>query len=182
MGGLIWGAPWQAILVVVAFTAVLGGVITAKSLADVQRDAERRASSHGALITWAGRNMGRCGTDLAAFTTDGEGWALSASPLFRGELLAVGYRDGVEVGIACSTYEGAEGETNWYTVVLVRLPEERAPARLRSREIRQLGLPRGAESVEMDGRVLRVGYGGWPEGSLALNARVDAAVRVAASL
>ncbi|MGI5196431.1 hypothetical protein ACQEVY_22750 [Streptomyces sp. CA-288835] len=106
----------------------------------------------------------------------------AGEPALPRRTAGLGIRNGVEVGIACSTYESGEGETHWYTSVLVRLPEERPPTRLRHREIRRLGLPRGAESVEMGGRELRMGYDGWPESSLTLNAQVDAAVRVAASL
>lgn len=180
--GLIWEFPWQVMLLVVAFTVVLGGLIAAMSLADVRRDAERRASSRVALLAWACLNGGRCETDLAAFTTDGEEWELPASLLFRGELLAVGHRDGVEVGITCSTNNDLEGGTTWHMAVWVRLSEERSPARLRRQEIRRLGLPQGVGSVTMDGRELRVGYRGWPDDFLALGVRVDAAVRLAASL
>ncbi|MFC4502900.1 MULTISPECIES: hypothetical protein [Streptomyces] len=178
--GVIWGFPWQALLLFFAVSVVIIGLITASSLADARRDAQRRAESSQALITWAGRNGGRYGTALAAFTNE-EGWELPASPLFRGQLLAVGRQDCVEVGIACSTEDVGE-VTAWHTVVLVRLPAERLPIRLRGREVHQLGLPRGVESVEMDGRQLCVRYVGWPEGSLALNERVDAAVRLGASL
>lgn len=105
-----------------------------------------------------------------------------ASPLFRGELLAAGHRDGVEVGIACSTDNSCEVGTTWHIPVLVRLSEERSPARLRRREIRRLGVPQGVGSAAVGGRVLCVRYEGRPDDFVALNARVDAAVRLAASL
>jgi hypothetical protein len=152
------------------------------SLAGARREEERMANSRVTLLAWAALNGGRCETDLAAFTTDGEGWELPVSPLFRGELLAVGHRDGVEVGIACSTDNSYEVGTTWHIAVLVRLSEERSPARLRRREIRRLGVPQGVGSAAVGGRVLCVRYEGWPEDFVALNARVDAAVRLAASL
>ncbi|MFJ6901899.1 hypothetical protein [Streptomyces hokutonensis] len=119
---------------------------------------------------------------MAAFITDGEGWELPASPHFRGTLLAVGHQGGVEVGITCSEGWDPEAETIWHMTALVRLGEERSPARLHSREMRRLGLPQGVASVAMDGRELCVRYAGWPEDFVALNARVDAAVHLAVSL
>lgn len=182
VGGLIWGFPWQVILLVVAFTVVLGVAISAMTLAEVRRDAERQARSRAMLTAWAGRNGGRCETDLAALTTDGEQWKLPASPLFRGEVLAVVHRDGVEVGIACSIVDdGLEGGNSWYTAILVRLTEERPPTRLHRREIRRLDLPPGVVSVETGRQELCVRYVGWPDASPVLDTRVDAAVRLAAS-
>lgn len=107
---LFWRFPWQVMLLLVAGLVVLGGLIAAMSLADVRRETDRRESSRVSLLAWAVLNGGRCETDLAAFTTDGGGWELPASPLFCGTLLAVGHRDGVEVGIACSTDWDLEGE------------------------------------------------------------------------
>ncbi|MER5904907.1 hypothetical protein ABT150_33255 [Streptomyces mirabilis] len=179
---LFWRFPWQVVLLLVAGMVVLGGLIAAMSLADVRREADRRESSRVSLLAWAVLNEGRCETDLAAFTADREGWELPASPLFCGTLLAVGHRDGVEVGIACSTDWDLEGGTIWRMTVLVRLSEERSPARLRRREIHRLGLPQGVVSVSMGGRELCVRYQGWPDDFVALNARVDAAVHLAASL
>ncbi|MFF7470273.1 hypothetical protein [Streptomyces sp. NPDC008092] len=180
--GLFWGFPWQVLLLLVAVMAVLGGLIAAMSFADGRREAERRENSRVSLLAWVVVNGGRCETDLAAFTADGEGWESPKSPLFRGTLLAVGHRDGVEVGISCATDFCSEGGTTWHTAVLVRLGEERSPARLGRREIHRLGLPRRVTSVAMDGRELCVRYGGWPDDFVALNTQVDAAVRLAASL
>jgi hypothetical protein len=112
----------------------------------------------------------------------GKGESCRRARFFCGTLLAVGHRDGVEVGIACSTDWDLEGGTTWRMAVLVRLFEERSPARLRRREIHRLGLPQGVASVAMGGRELCVRYQGWPDDFVALNARVDAAVRPAASL
>ncbi|MEV1067378.1 hypothetical protein [Streptomyces sp. NPDC050263] len=181
--GLIWGFPWQAILLVAAVTVVLGVTLSAMTLAEVRRDAERKSRSRGLLTAWAGRNGGRCETDLDAFTADGEEWKLPASPLFRGELLAVVHRDGVEVGIACSTVdEGLEGGNSWYTAILVRLSEKRPPARLHRRDAGRLDLPQDVKSVETGRQELCVWYVGWPDASHVLDTRVDAAVRLAASL
>lgn len=179
---LVWRIPWQVDLLFVASVVVVLGLVAAMTLGDGRREADRREISRVSLLAWAVLNGGRCETDLAAFTTDGEGWELPASPLFCGTLLAVGHWDGVEVGIACSTDFCSEGGTTWHTAVLVRLCEERSPARLRPREIRRLGLPQRVESVAMGGRELCVRYGGWPDDFVALNARVDATVRLASSL
>ncbi|MEV5428204.1 hypothetical protein [Streptomyces sp. NPDC052701] len=180
--GVFWGFPWQLLLLLVAGTIVLAGLLCAMSLPAVRLDARLRATGRDTLITWAGRNGGRYGTVPAEFVTGGKGWELPVSPLFRGELLAVGRREGVEVGIACSTVDVGEAGTAWHTTVLVRLPRERPPARLRRRETHHLDLPQRVESVETGGRALCVRYEGWPEGSLWLDARVDAAVRLAVSL
>ncbi|WP_329374905.1 hypothetical protein [Streptomyces sp. NBC_01483] len=179
---LFWRFPWQVIVLLAAGMVVTGVLLAAMSLGDEQRDADRRESSRVSLLAWACLNGGRCETDSAAFTTDGEGWELPASPLFRGTLLAVGHREGVEVGITCSMGWDPEAETIWHMTVLVRLCEERSPARLRRREIHRLGLPQDVASVAMGGRELCVRYAGWPEDFVALNAQVDAAVRLAASL
>ncbi|MGW1667756.1 hypothetical protein [Streptomyces sp. NPDC002324] len=173
--------PWWMTLPLVVLMLVISCALSAMELATARRHAERRENSRGTLIAWADRHEGRCGTDPAAFAGEGERWKLPASPLFRGDLLAVGRRDGVEVAVACVTAEHDDGMA-WYMVVLVRLPEERPRARLSYPEIRRLALPQGAGSVETDGRELRVRYPGWPERSLVLNTRVDAAVRVAAGL
>ncbi|MEU9879258.1 hypothetical protein [Streptomyces phaeochromogenes] len=66
------------------------------------------------------------------------------------------------------------------TVVLVRLPGQRSPARLSRREIRRLDLPYGVDSVETGDRELRVRYEGWPHSCAAVDVLVDAAVHLAA--
>ncbi|MGW2051048.1 hypothetical protein ACWCPF_38685 [Streptomyces sp. NPDC001858] len=181
--GIIWGFPWQAIALVIAFMVVLGVALPASTLAQVRRDAARQASSRGTLTAWARRNGGRCESDVAAFSADGEQWKLPASPLFQGELLAVLRRNDVEVGIACCIVdEGLEAGNSWYTAILVRLSEQRPPVRLHRREIRELDLPEGVASVEMGRQELCVRYAGWPDRPQLLDARVDAAVRLAASL
>ncbi|MEU6145703.1 hypothetical protein ABZ848_35860 [Streptomyces sp. NPDC047081] len=163
---LVWRFPWQVMVLLATGTVVIGILLAVVSLGDVQRDADRWESSRVSLLAWASLNAGRCETDPAAST-----------------LLAVGHRDGVEVSISCSSQDwDPEAETSWHTTVLVRLREERSPARLRYRELHRLGLPQGVASVAMGGRELRVRYAGWPEDFVALNARVDAAVRLAASL
>jgi hypothetical protein len=70
---LFWRFPWQVMLLLAAGMVVLGGLIAAMSLADVRRESDRRESSRVSLLAWAVLNGGRCETDLAAFTTDGEG-------------------------------------------------------------------------------------------------------------
>ncbi|MFF8633532.1 hypothetical protein ACF052_04860 [Streptomyces pilosus] len=180
--GVIWGFPWQMVLLLVVVSVAVAGLITAMSLPDARRDALRRAASRDTLIAWAGRNGWRYGTELADFTTDGKGWELLESAVSGGQLLAVGRRDGVDVGISCFTELWGEAGVAWRTAVLVRLPEERPPTRLRRREIRQLDLPQEVESVKIDGRELSVRYEGWPVTPLWLDSRVDAAVRLAASL
>lgn len=185
---VFWDWPWQMLLFLAAVLALTGVWITAASKADAQRDAQRRENSRWVLTAWADRNGWSCGADLAAFTTNSaeptheERRELLASPLFRGELFAVGRRDGVEVGIVCSTEDAGEIGTAWLTAVLVRLPEERPSARLSAREIRGLGLPVSVESVKSVGRELCVRYRGWPGKWTPLDEQVDAAVHLAGSL
>lgn len=179
---LFWRFPWQLIVPLVAGMVVFGVLLGAMSLSDEQRDADRRESSRVSLLAWACLNGGRYETDPAALTTHGEGWELPDSPLFRGALLAVGHREGVEVGIACAMSEDPKAESVCYMTVLVRLREEHSPARVQYRKIHRLGLPPDVESVAMAGRELCVRYAGWPEDFVALNRQVDAVVRLAASL
>ncbi|MEU6194365.1 hypothetical protein [Streptomyces sp. NPDC047061] len=174
--------PWQLVLALAAGMFVFGFLLAVMPLGDDQRGADRRENSRVILLAWACLNGGRCETDPAAFTADGEGWELPASPRFRGSLLAVGHRDGVEVGISCSTHRDPETGTDMPMTVLVRLSEERSPARVQYRKIYRLGLGEHAESVAMGGRELWVKFEGWPSDFVELNAQVDAVVRVAASL
>ncbi|MFJ3803265.1 hypothetical protein ACIPSJ_44185 [Streptomyces sp. NPDC090088] len=174
--------PWQWMVPLPAGALVFGVLLAATSLGDEEREAERREGSRVCLLAWACLNGGRCETDPAAFTTDGEGWELPASRLFRGTLLAVGHREGVEVGIACAMSEDPSAEYFWYMTVLVRLREEHSPARVHHRKTHRLGLPSEVESVAMADRELCVRYAGWPTDFVALNRQVDAVVRLAASL
>nr|WSY54349.1 hypothetical protein OG999_32260 [Streptomyces sp. NBC_00886] len=174
--------PWQWIVPLPAGALVFSVLLAAMSLGDDEREADRRESSRVCLLAWACLNGGRCETDSSAFTTDGEGWELPASRLFRGTLLAVGHREGVQVGIACAMSEDPKAESFWYMTVLVRLREEHSPAQVQYRKIHRLGLPPDVESVAMAGRELCVRYAGWPEDFVALNRQVDAVVRLAASL
>ncbi|MFI1485484.1 hypothetical protein [Streptomyces sp. NPDC020747] len=176
--GLFWGFPWQALLLLVVVSVAIGGLISGMTLADVRSAARRKALTHGALTTWAGRNGGSFGTTVAAFTGDAQGWESPASPRFRGELLAVGRPQGVEVGVACCVEDVGEAGTA-VTAVLVRLRGQRPPARLSRREIRRLDLPQGVDSVETGDRELLVRYEGWPHSSSAVDVLVDAAVHLA---
>lgn len=177
--GFFWGFPWQVSLLLVVVSFAIAGLISGMTLAGVRSAARRKALTHGALVMWASRNEGRFGTTVAEFTGDAQGWELSASPRFRGELLAVGRPQGVEVGLACSVEDVGEAGTA-VTVVLVRLPGQRSPGRLSRREIRRLDLPYGVDSVVTDDRELRVRYEGWPHSSSAVDVLVDAAVHLAA--
>lgn len=185
---VVWDWPWQLLLFLAAVLVVTGIWITATSDADAERESQRRENSRWILMAWADRNGWSCGADLAAVTassaepTHEERWELPASPLFRGELFAVGRRDGVEVGIVCSTEDAGEIGTAWLTAVVVRLPEERPSTRLRAREIRRLGLPANVESVKSVGRELCVRYEGWPGKWTPLDEQVDAALHLAESL
>ncbi|GGN06989.1 hypothetical protein [Streptomyces fuscichromogenes] len=172
--------PWQWKVPLPAAAFVFGLLFAAMSMGDEERAADRRENSRVILLAWACLNGGRCATDRAAFTADGEGWELPASPHFRGSLLAVGHRDGVEVGISCSTHRDPETGSDQPMTVLVRLSEERSPARVHHRKIHRLGLGQHVESVAMDGRELWVRFEGWPSDFTELNAQVDAAVRLAA--
>ncbi|WP_217552299.1 hypothetical protein [Streptomyces sp. GbtcB6] len=173
--------PWQWMVPLPATGFVFGVLLAAMSLGDEERAADRRENSRVILLAWACLNGGRCETDPAAFTTDGEGWELPASPLFRGSLLAVGHRDGVEVGISCSAHRDPEADSNQPMTILVRLSEERSPARVHHRKLHRLGLGDVA-SAAMGGRELWVKYDGWPHDFGELNAQVDAAVRLASSV
>ncbi|MFD4502406.1 hypothetical protein [Streptomyces sp. NPDC058457] len=180
--GLFSPVPWQWKVPLPIAAFVIGFSLIATTLGDEEHAADRRENSRVILLAWASLNGGRCETDPAAFTTDGEGWELPASPHFRGSLLAVGHRDGVEVGISCSTHRDPETGTDQPMTVLVRLTEERSPARVQYRKMHRLGLGQHAESVAMGGRELWVKFEGWPSDFVELNAQVDAVVRLAASL
>ncbi|WAU81928.1 hypothetical protein O1Q96_20340 [Streptomyces sp. Qhu-G9] len=177
--GLVWDFPWQALVLFVVASVAVSGLITVMTLADVQRAAQRRAMTQGALVTWAGRNGGSFVTTSAALTGDVQRWELPASPRFRGELLAVGRCQGIEVGVACSIEDVGEVGTS-ITAVLLRLSEQRPTAQLRRRDIRRLDLPQGVDSVETDGHELRVRFEGWPPSPTAVDTLVDAVVRLAA--
>lgn len=180
--------PWQMLLFLAAVLAVALRLGHRHLHGEVQRAAQRRENSRWILTAWADRNGWSCGADLAAFTTNSaeptheERRELLASPLFRGELFAVGRRDGVEVGIVCSTEDAGEAGTAWLTAVLVRLSEERPSTRLRARDIRLADLPESVESVKSVGRELCVRYRGWPGKWTPLDEQVDAAVHLAGSL
>ncbi|WP_405541580.1 hypothetical protein OG478_04395 [Streptomyces phaeochromogenes] len=109
--GLFWGFPWQVSLLFVVVSVAIAGLISGMTLAGVRSAARRKVLTHGALVTWAGRNEGRFGTAVAEFTGDAQGWEVAASPRFRGELLAVGRPQGVEVGVACSVEDVGEAGT-----------------------------------------------------------------------
>ncbi|MER6134234.1 hypothetical protein [Streptomyces sp. NPDC001815] len=179
--GLVWDVPWQVTVLFVVASVAVSGLITVMTLGYVRSAAQRKAMTQGALDTWAGRNGGTFGTNPAALASDVQGWELPTSPRFRGELLAVGRCQGIEVGVACSIEDVGEAGTS-ITAVLLRLPEQRPTARLRRRrDIRRLDLPQGVDSVETDGHELRVRFEGWPQSPTAVDTLVDAVVRLAAS-
>ncbi|MPY60192.1 hypothetical protein [Streptomyces spongiae] len=100
--GLIWGFPWHAMLLVVAFTVVLGFAIAAMSLADVRRDAERRARSlRGDLPAVVHRDGVEAGI---VCSTDGDA---------EGEIRRLGLPQDVE------SVRGLLGRTTWRPVPFV---------------------------------------------------------------
>ncbi|MFJ4467691.1 hypothetical protein ACIP2X_09495 [Streptomyces sp. NPDC089424] len=178
VAGLFFGFPWQVSLLLVVVSAVTAVVITWMTLGQVRRSAQRKAQTQSILSAWADLNEGRFGTASAAFTGGTPRWELPASPRFSGELLAVGRRDGVEVGVVCSMEDRGEAGVA-LTTVMVLLPEEGPPARPHRGKARELGLPYGVDAVETSGHELRVRYEGWPESAPVLRTMVDAAVRLA---
>ncbi|MFJ2263068.1 hypothetical protein ACIOKD_32990 [Streptomyces sp. NPDC087844] len=175
--GLLFGFPWQLSLLLAVITLALVGVLTGLTLRDTRQAAQRRAVSHAVLSAWADRNEGCFGTASTAFTGDATRWQLSASSWHRGELFALGRREGTEVGVVCSAEDTGEVLAE-LTTILVLLPERRPPARLRRRDISRLDLPYSVASVETNGRELSVRYEGWPRSPSMLDTMTTATIRL----
>jgi hypothetical protein len=193
VAGLVMNFPWQAILLVVAATVISLALITAMASAEEQRDTHHWQEAVVAVSAWASRNAGRCETSPHAFP-DHE-WTLPGSPRFLGTILAVGLRDGFEIGVACSEVSEGENGATRRTAFLVRLSREYPhvrlkPSRMRRAPVADLPEPAGrrlatlpprAELVEIQSRELYIQYHGWPE-FLDLDVRVDAGIEVARAL
>lgn len=184
--GLLFGWPLEVVVVGAGATIVVAVVLAAMTVSDERRDTLRWQEAAVVLADWAGRNGGRAGTDAAA--PDGAGWTLPASPGFTGELLAVGRRDGFEVGVACQAGYDLEAGAVRHTAVFVRLPDAHVAVSGTPRHLRRrlagpvagalAALPGAAERVEIAEHELRVVFFGWPP-QLDLGVHVDAAVGIA---
>ncbi|MFL6125334.1 hypothetical protein [Actinophytocola sp.] len=200
-GGLLVGGCALTVLVVglltrmapvilvsaVAVSAAAGGAIAFLAAGNRRRDTRLWQEAAVAVAVWAGHNDGRSGTDPAAF---GGNWTLPASPRFTGAILAVGRRDGFEVGVSCSAEPHGEGATSRHTTMFVRLRHAHAPVQARWRFRRRVAAPVagtpadlavGVALVAVEERELRILYTGWPV-ALDLDACVDGAVEVARAL
>ena len=200
-GGLLVGGSALTVLIVgllmhmspavlalaVAVAAAAGAAIALMAAGNQRRDTRLWQEATVAVAAWADSSGGRSTTGANTFTGE---WTLPASPRFTGAILAVGRRDGFEVGVSCYTQPHGEGATGRHTTIFVRLHNPHAPVRARWRFRRRFAEPVagrladlavGVELVEVEERELRIFYTGWPE-ALDLDACVDGAVEVARAL
>ncbi|HEV7652240.1 MAG TPA: hypothetical protein VGP26_29155 [Actinophytocola sp.] len=200
----VLGVPLPIVVLVMVVCGLTGLAIANAARTDERRETERIQMAAVTLADWAHRNDGHCETDLAELPADG--WALLATPWFHGAVLALGRRDGFEVGVTCFLEADTEGSTGRHTGYLVRLPGEAPELRLTRAELRRVrrggsgggsrgsggelpaevrtrvaAVPPDTESLDVIDGVLYLVRPSWPEFT-APDAQVDAAVGVAAAL
>ncbi len=199
----VLGVPLPVVVVVMVVCGIAGLVVVNGSRRDERRETDRVQMAAVTLADWAHRHEGHCETDLAELPADG--WELPATPWFHGAVLALGRREGFEVGIACFREADTEGATNRYTGYLVRLPGEPPELRLNRTQLRRIrrgsrrepdgpggpggplpepvrerlaAVPPDTESLDVVDGVLYLVRPGWPEFT-APDDQVAAAVGVA---
>jgi hypothetical protein len=189
--------PLPVVVVGMVVAGVAGLLVANAARSDERRDTDRIQTAAVTLADWAHRNDGHCETDLAELPTGG--WELPATPWFHGEVLALGRRDGFEVGVTCFLEGTSEGTPSRFTGYLVRLPAEVPELRLTRAHLRRIrrgaqhdGLagpvrerlatvPPDTESLDVVDRVLYLVRPSWPEFT-APDEQLAAAVDVAAAL
>lgn len=193
----VLGVPLPIVVVVMVVCGVAGLLIANASRTDERRETDRIQMAAVTLADWAHRNDGHCETDLAELP--GDGWELVATPWFHGAVLALGRRDGFEVGVTCFLEASTEGATSRHTGYLVRVPQDALQLRLNRTQLRRIRrgarqeemseqvrervakVPADTESLDVVDGVLYLVRPRWPEFS-APDAEVAAAVGVAAAL
>ncbi|HEY7595442.1 MAG TPA: hypothetical protein VH969_19985 [Actinophytocola sp.] len=191
------GVPLPIVVLVMVGCGLAGLFLANRSRADERRETDRIQMAAVTLADWAHRNDGHCETDLAELPADG--WELPATPWFHGAVLALGRRDGFEVGVTCFLEADTEGATSPHTGYLVRVPEASPQVNLNRAQLRKIrrggqhdglpepvrervaGVPADTESLDVVGGVLYLVRPRWPEFS-APDDEVAAAVGVAAAL
>lgn len=194
---LVLGTPFPITVVVLVVGGVAGLVLAGSASAGERRDTDRIQVAAVTLADWANRNDGRSETDPDALR-DGS-WELPATSWFYGAVLAVGRRDGFEVGVTCFLEATTEGATTRHTGHLVHLPEPVPQLRLNRTQLRRIrrgkaggpipdlvrerlaAVPPDTESLDVVDQVLFLVRPRWPEFSPP-DEHVDAAVAVAAAL
>jgi len=189
--------PLGVIVLAVVVAGVVGLLVGNRARADERRETDQLQMAAVTLADWANRNDGHCETDLAELPADG--WELIATPWFHGDVLAVGHRDGFEVGVTCFLETNTEGATTPQTGHLVRLAADVPELHLSRTELRRIrrgslrdglddavrdrlaAVPPDTESVDIVDRVLYLVRPRWPEFTPP-DAHVDAAVALAAVL
>jgi hypothetical protein len=193
----VLGVPLPIVVLVMVACGVVGLFIANSARADERRETDRVQMAAVTLAEWAHRNDGHCETDLAEIP--GDGWELPATPWFHGAVLALGRRDGFEVGVTCFLEASTEGATGRHTGYLVRLPGDTPELRLTRAALRRIrkgagengladevrmrlaAVPADTESLDVVDRVLFLVRPNWPEFT-APDEQVDAAVSIAAAL
>jgi hypothetical protein len=191
------GVPLPITVLVMVVCGLAGLFLANAARADERRETDRIQMAAVTLADWANRNDGHCETDLAALPEDG--WELPATPWFQGAVLALGRRDGYEVGVTCFLETNTEGATTPHTGYLVRLPWDAPELRLSRTELRRIrrgsrrdelpepvrervaAVPPDTESLDVVDGVLFLVRPRWPEFT-APDEQVAAAVGVAAAL
>lgn len=194
---LVLGVPFPIVVVVLVVGGVTGLLVAGSAKADERRDTDRIQIAAVTLADWAHRHGGNADTDPDALR-DGP-WELPGTSWFYGEALALGRREGFEVGVTCFLEATSEGATTRHTGHLVHLPEPVPQLRLNRTQLRRIrrgnageqipdlvrerlaALPPDAESLDVVDRVLFLVRPRWPEFSPP-DEHVDAAVAVAAAL
>jgi hypothetical protein len=191
------GVPLPVVAIVMVACGVAGLVVANRLRTDERRETDRIQMAAVTLSDWAHRNDGHCETDLAELPADG--WELPAAPWFHGAVLALGRRDGFEVGVTCFVEASTEGAAARHTGYLVRVPEDARELRLNRGQLRRIRrgtrgedipgpvrervaeVPADTESLDVVDGVLYLVRPRWPEFS-APDEEVAAAVGVAAAL
>jgi hypothetical protein len=194
----VLGLPFPIVVLATVVGGVVGLLVAGSARVDERRDTDRVQVAAVTLAEWAHRNDGRCETDPDALLEDG--WELPTTSWFYGSVLAVGRRDGFEVGVTCFLEANTEGATTRNTGHLVRLPEPVPELRLSRGQLRRIrrgsplrepipdgvlerlaAVPPDTESLDVVDQVLFLVRPRWPEFSRP-DEYVDAAVAVAAAL
>jgi hypothetical protein len=193
----VLGLPLPIVAVGMVVAGVAGLLVANATRADERRETDRVQTAAVTLADWAHRNDGHCETDLAEIPADG--WALPATPWFHGAVLALGRRDGFEVGVTCFVEGTTEGTSGRFTGYLVHLPDEAPELRLTRAQLRSIrrggrhdglaepvrerlaAVPSDTESLDVVDRVLYLVRPSWPDFT-APDEPLAAAVGVAAAL
>ncbi|MPZ79447.1 MAG: hypothetical protein GEV28_03235 [Actinophytocola sp.] len=194
---LVLGIPFPIVVVALVAGGVTGLLIAGSTRAGERRDTDRIQIAAVTLADWAHRNDGRSETDPDALR-DGA-WELPATSWFYGTVLAVGRREGFEVGVTCFLEATSEGAPTRHTGHLVHLPEPVPELRLSRAQLRRIrrgrtgepipdlvrerlaAVPPDTESLDVADQVLFLVRPRWPEFAPP-DEHVDAAVAVAAAL